>query len=72
MKRSPKSMEWILGATAALFLIFGEFIAPHYEALFAAADPASEVSPIGKYCLWFAWFLIVVLALRIIYRWKNR
>lgn len=65
-------MEWILGATAALFLIFGNFIAPHYEELFAAADPGSEVTPIARYCLWLAWFLIVVLLLRIIYRWKKR
>ena len=72
MKKSPKSIEWILGATAALFLIFGKYVAPHYEELFAAADPASEVAPIGRYCLWFASFLIAVLVLRVIYRCKNR
>lgn len=72
MKSSPKSIEWILGATAALFVIFGRFVAPHYEQLFAAADPEAEVAPIARYCLWFAGFLIAVLILRLIYRWKGR
>jgi len=72
MKSAPKSIEWILGATAALFLIFGQFIAPYYEELFAAADPEGEVTPMAKYCLWFASFLMVVIVLRIIYRCKNR
>ena len=61
-----------MGATAALFLIFGNLIAPHYEELFAAADPEAEVMPMGKYCLWFAYFLILGLVVRIVYRWKNR
>ena len=70
--KSFRSIEWILGATAALFLVFGRSIAPHYEELFAATDPEAEVLPIAKYCLWFAAFLIVLLVVRIGYRLKNR
>ena len=79
MKSALRSIEWIMGSSALLFYGFGRFIAPHYELMlvnfdemFSGAENQPPVPPLSKYCIGFAYFLVVLLAIRIVYRWKKR
>lgn len=72
MRKYLKSVEWILGATAAVFFVFGRFVAPYYEELFSYAAPDEEQVAISTYCLWASGILAGVVVIRLIWRLKSR
>ena len=71
MKNASWSVEWMLGATAGIFFLMGKYFAPYYENLSNAAT-GEEGTAISDGVLLASAVFVVLLVLRLIYRFKKR
>jgi len=72
MKSRKFSIDWMLFASAGIFLMVGKLIARRYEVMLLESGLVEEVVPISRYCLIVSYFLIACLIGRWIYRIANR
>lgn len=71
MKSRKASIDWMLFATAGIFLMVGKFIAPRYESMLLESGIVEEVTPISTYCMIAGGFFALILVLRWILRFRS-
>ena len=71
MKSKGWSVEWMLGATAAIFFLMGRYFAPYYEGMSNAVE-GTEGSIISDSVLIVSGVFAVFLLVRLVYRFKAR
>ena len=71
MKTSGWSVEWMLGASAAIFFLMGRYFAPYIENISntASGENGTEIS---DGVLLVSAVLVVLLVVRLVYRFKKR
>ena len=72
MRSGLRSVEWILAASAALFFVFGKYIAPYYEGMFEQVSPDEEPVAISFFSLCAAGILFGLLVARLFWRLRRR
>ena len=72
MRSAFRSVEWLVGLSAILFFVFGNYVAPYYESLFVQFDSEAEGFAMSCIAKWISGGLVSFLILKMIWRLKTR